>query len=102
MSANTAATSVSRQAGRPRDADVDRRILEAAYEELVATGPDRLSLRSVARRAQVSRAALERRWTDPTALTLAALREALPPPEIPDLGSFEDELVAAAGALAHS
>jgi AcrR family transcriptional regulator len=90
------------RAGRPRDADVDRRILAAAYEEIVDAGPERLSLRSVARRAGVSRAAVVRRWTVPVALTLAALAAALPSPEVGGVGDFDAELLDAATVLARS
>lgn len=104
MARKNAAGSPRRQApaGRPRDEQIDRRILAAAYDELVASGPERFSLRAVARRAEVSRAALERRWRDPAALAQAALEAALPVPTVADQGSLRADLAVAAKALATS
>lgn len=57
-----------RRAGRPRDEALTGRILEAARQELAATGVDGFSIRQVARRAQVTRKAVIARW--PTAVEL--------------------------------
>lgn len=88
--------------GRPRDAAVDVRVLAAALEELNESGPERFSLRGVARRAGVSRASLDRRWSSADELIVAALREAAPLTEIPDVGSFGVQLRAALDGLARS
>jgi AcrR family transcriptional regulator len=56
--------------GRPRDADVDRRILAAARETVAAQGYAGLSIDAVAERAGVAKTTLYRRW--PTKARLVA------------------------------
>ena len=48
--------------GRPRSAEADERLIDAAVEELGAVGYARLTLERVAKRARVSRTTLYRRW----------------------------------------
>ena len=50
----------------------------------------------------MSRASLDRRWNSADELVVAALQEAAPIFETPDVGSFEDQVHAAARALARS
>lgn len=61
-------------AGRPRSADVDRALREAALAIFVERGLAALALEEVARRAGVGRAALYRRWSSREALLADALR----------------------------
>ncbi|MFD2083246.1 DNA-binding transcriptional regulator, AcrR family [Actinopolymorpha cephalotaxi] len=56
--------------GRPRDAEVDRRILAAARETVAAHGYAGLSIDAVAERAGVAKTTLYRRW--PTKARLVA------------------------------
>jgi AcrR family transcriptional regulator len=49
-------------AGRPRDPSIDERVAAATRELLVEEGWDATTVRGVARRAGVSRAAVLRRW----------------------------------------
>lgn len=65
-------------AGRPRDPRIDTDVLAAARELLVEVGWDQLSLRGIAARAGVSRAALARRWSSKAHLVLDALLGAGP------------------------
>jgi AcrR family transcriptional regulator len=59
--------------GRPRDPSVEARVIEAAKEELAERGFEAFSMRSVARRAGVSRPSLALRWPDRDALIIDTL-----------------------------
>lgn len=59
--------------GRPRDPHIDAEVLAAARELLVDVGFDQLSIRSIAARAGVSRAAIDRRWDSKAQLVLDAV-----------------------------
>ncbi|UYP19011.1 TetR family transcriptional regulator [Rhodococcus sp. Z13] len=65
-------------AGRPRDPRIDADVLAAAREMLREHGWDGLSLRGVAARAGVGRAALTRRWPTKAHLVLDALLGSAP------------------------
>lgn len=69
MSAGTA------RAGRPRSADVDRAILEAAVEILCEAGFEGIHIEAVAARAGVGRPSVYRRYADRQALIEAAVRD---------------------------
>ena len=70
--------------GRPRDPSIDDRIRTATRELLVEVGWDATTIRGIAARAGVSRAALLRRWRSKPALVLDAVLG-----ETPDLSPFE-------------
>jgi AcrR family transcriptional regulator len=59
--------------GRPRDEEADARILEAALALLGEVGFAGLSMEAVARRAEVSKPTLYRRWRSKADLATAAL-----------------------------
>lgn len=59
--------------GRPRDPRIDAAVLDAARDMLVEVGYDQLSLRALAARAGVSRAAMARRWESKAHLVLDAV-----------------------------
>ncbi|CAN5367672.1 TetR/AcrR family transcriptional regulator [soil metagenome] len=61
--------------GRPRDAQCSTRISRAAIELLAEHGYDRLSMESVAERAQTSKATLYRRWSSKAELVAAAISD---------------------------
>ena len=63
--------------GRPRDPDVDARILRAAVEHFGEQGWVGFSIEGVARRAGVGKPSIYRRWDGREALLLAAMREHL-------------------------
>ncbi|WP_405136467.1 TetR/AcrR family transcriptional regulator [Nocardia sp. NBC_01388] len=56
--------------GRPRDPSIEDRVIEAAKQELAEHGVDAFSIRSVARRAGVSRPSLGLRWPNRDALII--------------------------------
>ena len=65
--------SVTAPAGRPRDAELDAAILDAARSILVESGLDGLSFSAVAARAETTRPAIHRRFDDIDALAVAAI-----------------------------
>jgi AcrR family transcriptional regulator len=74
-------------AGRPRDAELDDRILRAAREILAADGYAAVSVSAVARRAELPRSTVYRRYPTLAVLRYAALFvpvEGLPPPVATD------------------
>ncbi|TCC45105.1 TetR/AcrR family transcriptional regulator [Kribbella capetownensis] len=67
--------------GRPRDAGVEARVIEAAMAEMQARGYDGLSVDRVADRAGVAKTTLYRRWPSKAELVVAmitGLRAAVP------------------------
>jgi AcrR family transcriptional regulator len=66
---------VIRKEGRPRDPEVDRRILTAALGQLVESGYSRMSIESIAAEAGASKPAIYRRWSSKADLATAALSE---------------------------
>ncbi len=72
-------------------------MLEAAFDELVETGFAKLTMESVAARANTGVAVLYRRWANKDELALAALEHyrTSHPVEAPDTGSLRGDLIAA-------
>lgn len=58
-----------RDAGRPRGRPVVDAVLDAVVAELAEHGPDGLSVERVARRAEVNRTTVYRRWSGRTSTT---------------------------------
>ena len=82
---------------RRRGTELEHALLDAAWDELVDTGYARLTMESVAARAQTGIAVLYRRWPNKDRLALAAIehyRGAHPVP-VPDTGSLRGDLLAA-------
>lgn len=73
-----------RRAGRPRDPDIDERVLTAVRASLVDVGWDGTSVRGVADRSGVSRPAIARRWPSKAHLVFEALLGV-----DPDMGAFD-------------
>jgi AcrR family transcriptional regulator len=92
---------------RPRVAGArEDEILEAAVDELLTVGYDRLTMDGVAQRARASKATLYRRWVSKQALVVDAVCRAkrTGPLEVPDTGSLRGDLVelfAGRGGLAN-
>lgn len=63
-----------RPPGRPRDAEAEVRILQAALRLLAEDGYSRMSLDAVAAEAGVSKPTIYRRWSSKADLATAALR----------------------------
>jgi len=83
-----------RPVGRQRLAENDRRILDATLEILSAVGYDGLTIEAVARRAEVGRPTVYRRWSTKASLALAAVARSSGTPPTPDSGNLRDDLVA--------
>ena len=83
-----------RTAGRPRDERVDRDVLEATRQLLVEVGYPALTIDAIARRANVSRPAIYRRWRSKAQL----VHEAVYPADedqtfhLPETGDFAADL----------
>lgn len=82
--------------GRPRDAEIDLRVLEVARRQLADGGYDSLSLAAVAAEAETTRAALYRRWPSKADLATAAIADLseahLRPPTADPLADLTREL----------
>jgi AcrR family transcriptional regulator len=72
--------------GRPRDAQIDRAVLDATLDLLGEVGYGRLTLEAVARRAGTSKPAIYRRWAGRRRLVLAALSRRLGAARAPATG----------------
>ena len=59
--------------GRPRDASIDEAVLQAARDQLAASGYDAMSVVAVAEAAGTTRQALYRRWPSKADLATAAI-----------------------------
>lgn len=73
-----------RRRGRPREAGIDQRILQAALDQLAEVGYERMSLDQIAAKAGVTKPTLYRRWKGKADIATAALRilqrSTFPPP----------------------
>ncbi|MGK3206358.1 TetR/AcrR family transcriptional regulator [Amycolatopsis sp. MEPSY49] len=81
---------------RRRGPELERALLDAAWEELHSVGYAGFTVDAVAQRAGTSRPVLYRRWPSRARLVLAAVRAHLPPVDAPpDTGRLRDDLIAA-------
>jgi AcrR family transcriptional regulator len=92
---------------RRRGEELEAALLEAAWQELVEAGFAKLTMESVAARAQTGVAVLYRRWPNKDELAIAAINHygSTRPVEIPDTGSLRDDMIAlltAASSARHS
>lgn len=85
--------------GRPRDPEVDRKVLEAALEVYADLGWAGFNFEAVARRAGVGRPALYRRWLSGRALLVDAVERSGMEVVVPDSGTARDQLVELARQL---
>jgi AcrR family transcriptional regulator len=81
---------------RRRGEELEAALLEAAWDELVEAGFNRLTMESVAARAKTGVAVLYRRWPKKDDLVFAAIRHyrATHPVEVPDTGTLRGDLLA--------
>jgi AcrR family transcriptional regulator len=89
-----AEVTASRQTRR-RGAELEHALLMAAWDELIGSGYENLTLDSVAARAMTSRPVIARRWNDRRDLVIAAVQHwaehnRLP---VPDTGSLRGDLL---------
>ena len=88
------------QAGNPqtrrRGAELERAILDAAWEQLTAEGYEHFTFDTVAARARTSKPVLYRRWRTREDLLRETVRRrgAADPPAIPDTGTLRGDLLA--------
>lgn len=78
--------------GRPRSAEVDHAILHAAVELVGEVGINGMSMDELAKRADVSKATIYRRWANKEALVIDALRSAMSPIDDVDTGTLRGDL----------
>ena len=80
-------------AGRPRDPEVDRRIIQAALEVFGDLGWAGFAMETVARRAGVGKASLYLRWSSKEALLRDALQTGMLRVSDVDTGTLRGDLV---------
>lgn len=88
--------------GRPRDPELEQRLLAAAWELLGADGYDALTLTRVAAHAGAHRSDVYRRWSTKARLVADVLAEHLPPVSEPDTGALLSDLQAYVDDIAAS
>lgn len=79
--------------GRPRSAEADRAILDAAVELLLSDGYSRMSMESIAEAAGVGKTTVYRRYKDKAELVIAALQALAPAPDPPDSGDTRADVL---------
>jgi AcrR family transcriptional regulator len=81
---------------RRRGEDLEKALLEAAYDELAEGGYAAFTFDRVAERARTSRPVLARRWATREELILASINHhhRTHPLPVPDTGSLRDDLIA--------
>ena len=88
--------------GRPRDPELERRLLSAAWSLLTTSGYDSLTLTRVAAKAGAHRTDVYRRWGTKAQLVTDVLAAHLPEVSETDTGSLLDDIRAYVEALAAS
>jgi AcrR family transcriptional regulator len=88
--------------GRPRDPDLEQRLLAAAWALLQEQGYTAVTLTQVAAQAQAHRTDVYRRWSSKAQLVVDALTEHLPPILEVDTGSLDSDLRAIVDDFARS
>jgi AcrR family transcriptional regulator len=88
--------------GRPRDPELEKRLLAAAWQLLTESGYDALTLTKVAAEANAHRTDVYRRWSTKAQLVTDVLAEHLPPISSFDTGSLLGDIRAYVGDLAAS
>ncbi|MCZ7532633.1 MAG: TetR/AcrR family transcriptional regulator [Acidimicrobiia bacterium] len=81
--------------GRPRDASVDTKVIEATFDTIHETGLVGLSVDGIAARAGVSKAAIYRRWRSKEELIVDAIASVVDAAHVPHSGDTRTDLVTA-------
>lgn len=84
----------TRGPGRPRSQEAHRAILDATLELLGEVGWGGLTVEGIARRAEVGKATIYRRWSGLEEVLTAAVEGLVREIEIPDTGSVREDLLA--------
>ena len=92
----------TRGRGRPRRAEADAEILDAALAMLRVGGYRALSLDEVARRAGTAKSSIYRRWASKAALAAEIVRREVPAPDGDAVVAFEALLNGAMGGVVAS
>ncbi|MBI5543748.1 MAG: TetR/AcrR family transcriptional regulator [Deltaproteobacteria bacterium] len=84
-----------RDAGRARGAPIVEAVLSRTLEELAESGLEGLSVERIARRAEVNKTSVYRRWPTRGELVAAALEQVLDglAAQVPDTGSLRGDLL---------
>lgn len=84
-----------RDAGRPRGAVIAAAVLSATLDDLAEAGLEGLSVERIARRADVNKTSIYRRWPTREAMVAAALEGILAGVEaqLPDTGTLKGDLI---------
>lgn len=80
--------------GRPRDGDLDKRLLLVGWSLLQRVGYDALTLTQVAAQAHAHRTDIYRRWSSKASFIVGVLAEHLPPIADIDTGALRSDLSA--------
>lgn len=88
--------------GRPRDPDLEMRLLDAAWSLLRSRGYDALTLTQVASHAHAHRTDVYRRWSSKAQLVVEVLAHHLPPISAVDTGALRSDLRAIVADFAES
>lgn len=88
--------------GRPRDNAVDQRVLNVAWDLLLAGGYSGLNVDEVAERAAVAKTTLYRRWPTKDHLAIAVVTRMIPFALVPDTGDLCRDLTDFAVSIASS
>src|SRR5258708_29352870 len=88
--------------GRPRDSDIDRRVLDAAWDMLHTAGYAGLNVDEVAERADAAKTTVYRRWPTKDHLAVALATRILGEGPIPYTPDLRRDLTEFATALAAS
>lgn len=78
--------------GRPRQADLDRRIGVAVLALLRDGGPDAVTMESVAARAGIAKTSIYRRHANRGELLTAVLKVAIGKPQVPREGTVQEKI----------
>lgn len=93
---------VTARRGRPRDAAVDQRVLDVAWDLLLTGGYAGLNVDEVAERAAVAKTTLYRRWPTKDHLAIAVVTRMIPFALVPDTGDLCRDLIEFAVSMAAS
>ena len=90
-----------RDAGRARGAPIEKAVLAHTLDELATAGLEGLSMERIARRAEVNKTSIYRRWPTREALVAAALEGVLEDvgSQVPDTGSLRGDLLSLLGRV---
>ncbi|CAA9367726.1 MAG: Transcriptional regulator, AcrR family [uncultured Nocardioidaceae bacterium] len=89
----------TRRRGRPRDPELEQRVLTAAVQEYAERGWAGLTMDGVARRAGVGKSTLYLRWPDKDALLAAAVKDMGAASQAIDTGGLRSDLEVLARSL---